>query len=538
MKKSSLDALQLREMFIAGASHLTAQKELVDNLNVFPVPDGDTGTNMSLTVQAAVKEISQIQDPNFQSLAKGLSMGALMGARGNSGVILSQIFRGFSAVIGEMDQLDSPGLARALEHAAEVAYKAVIRPVEGTILTIIRSLAEAAAEGVRRQMELEDLMDFLRTSGYEALEKTPEQLPALKQAGVVDAGGKGLLCILDGAIGWMKGEIPSVTAIPGVIYEEKLPSELTEEDITYPYCTEFIVRGPGLDKDRIIRDLEQIVGDSLVVAVQDDVAKIHMHTENPGKLLEYGLSLGSLNNIKIDNMRAQFEQIHGSAPAAPAPRKPFGFVCVCAGDGLAEIAQSMGVDVVIQGGQTMNPSTEDIAGGIRRVNADVVYVLPNNKNIIMAAEQTRHILEQQEIVVIPARSFPQGMAALISFNPDLSPEENLETMSAALKLVKTAEVTYAVRDTELDGQTIRQGAILGLSDGVITVTGSDVHQVTLELISSLADGEEICTLYYGEQVHPQEAADLAADLESRFGDLEVDVYYGGQPLYYYIASLE
>lgn len=526
------DAPQLKAMFIAGAKNLAANKEMINNLNVFPVPDGDTGTNMSLTVLAAVKELENIEQPNYKEFAKALSMGALMGARGNSGVILSQIFRGFSAIIGEAKSVDKELLAEATKHAVEIAYKAVIKPVEGTILTVIRSLGEAGEAA--KDMDIDEMVSYMIKEGFKTLDKTPDMLPALKQANVVDAGGMGLLVLLQGAEAHLQGiEIDHSIEI---IEENEIKdhSDLREEDIVYPYCTELFIKGINLQRNIIIHELSKIDGDSMVVVVQDSMAKIHMHSDDPGRILEYAVSLGSLHDIKIENMREQFEE----RQQKPKELKEYGFLCVAAGEGLKEIARSMGVDYIVSGGQTMNPSTEDIVAGITEVHAKTVYVLPNNKNIIMAAEQSVHLLKDVNIRVIPSRSFAQGMASLIAFNADASLDENENSMKEALKEVVSAEVTYAVRDTELDGHNILEGEILGLAEGKIQITGKSIEETTIDLIDKILDDQEIITLYYGEDVSQEEANKLAKILEETHKEAEIEVYYGGQPLYYYLISIE
>jgi hypothetical protein len=528
------DAPELKAMFIAGANNLAANKEMINDLNVFPVPDGDTGTNMSLTVMSAVKELDNLTQLNYKGFAKALSMGALMGARGNSGVILSQIFRGFSAVIGEASVVDKEVFAEATKHAAEIAYKAVIKPVEGTILTIARALSDAAETAKEQSVDIDEMFSYMISEGFKVLDKTPDMLPALKQANVVDAGGMGLMVLMQGAEAYLRGVEIETTYNVADVEVIKDHNELREEDIIFPYCTELFIKGINLQREIIIHELSKIDGDSLVVVVQDGMAKIHMHANDPGKILEYAVNVGSLHDIKIENMREQFE----SQRKKPENIKEYGFLCVAAGEGLKEIARSMGVDHIVSGGQTMNPSTEDIVAGINEVHAKTVFVLPNNKNIIMAAEQSRHILKDVDIRVIPSRSFAQGMATLIAFNPGASFDENEASMKDALKGVVSAEVTYAVRDTEFDGHTIKEGEILGLAEGKIEITGESVQETTLDLIGKVVEDQEIITLYYGEDVSQEEANKLAKLLEGKYEEAEIELYYGGQPLYHYLISIE
>lgn len=534
MNKDYFDALQLKEMFIAGANNLALHKEMINNLNVFPVPDGDTGTNMSLTVLAASKELEKNDHLTYETFAKAMSMGALMGARGNSGVILSQIFRGFASVIEKADRVDKETIAQATHEATRIAYKAVIKPVEGTILTIIRALGEAANESLTQDTDLEGMLAHMRAHGFEVLDKTPDMLPALKQANVVDAGGMGLLVMVEGMEAYLQGrtieDVREETSDESKITDHK---ELSQEDIVYPYCTELFIKGLNLHKSIITHGLEKLEGDSMVVVVQDNVAKVHMHTDNPGKLLDFALSQGTIHDIKIDNMQEQYDQRQ-----MDREKKAVGFLCVAAGEGLKEIATSIGIDTVVSGGQTMNPSTEDIVAGIQEVHADTVYVLPNNKNIIMAAQQSRHVLQDIDIRVIPSRSFAQGVSAMIAFNPEDSHDDNEKAMTQALADVDSLEVTYAVRDTEYEDHTIQEGAILGLAEGDIQTTGKEVEKTTLDLIDQVFDDHEIITLYYGEETSKDQAEKLVESLEKAYPDTDIELYAGGQALYYYLISME
>ncbi|WP_227766908.1 DAK2 domain-containing protein [Zhaonella formicivorans] len=551
MQYKYLDALRLQKMFLAGSQNLAANKDIVDALNVFPVPDGDTGTNMSLTLLAAVREVERIQNLNIKSLSQAMATGALMGARGNSGVILSQLFRGFSQVLEGTEQVDSKALAAAAQSAVEVAYKAVIKPVEGTILTVAKAAAKGAKEAASAGGDCAKVISEALRFAQAALERTPQMLPALAQAGVVDAGGKGLCLIIEGALNGLLDENlaspdlagDTLITLPGKI-EKKAVFEAEVKELAFRYCTELIIKGNGLSQELIRRALEGW-GDSLLVVGNDNITKIHIHTNNPGKVLEYAVSLGTLHDIKIDNMEEQHQEklLHGDEIPLNAeeikPSKAAGIVAVSVGQGLIDILKSLGADVVVSGGQTMNPSTEDLVAGIKEVNAKQVYVLPNNKNIILAAEQAAELLEDIEVVVIPSKTFPQGMAALLAFDPEGTKEDNQAKMNAALQNVRSGELTYAVRDSQYNGWEIRAGEFLGMSEGNLVAKGDSLIEVARELISEMAkEGGELLSLFYGSEVEPKEAEFLRAELAKDYPELEIEIHSGGQPLYYYIIALE
>lgn len=551
MQYKYLDALRLQKMFLAGSQNLAANKDIVDALNVFPVPDGDTGTNMSLTLLAAVREVERIQNLNIKSLSQAMATGALMGARGNSGVILSQLFRGFSQVLEGTEQVDSKALAAAAQSAVEVAYKAVIKPVEGTILTVAKAAAKGAKEAASAGGDCAKVISEALRFAQAALERTPQMLPALAQAGVVDAGGKGLCLIIEGALNGLLDENlaspdlagDTLITLPGKI-ENKAVFEAEVKELAFRYCTELIIKGNGLSQELIRRALEGW-GDSLLVVGNDNITKIHIHTNNPGKVLEYAVSLGTLHDIKIDNMEEQHQErlLHGDEIPLSVeeikPSKAAGIVAVSVGQGLIDILKSLGADVVVSGGQTMNPSTEDLVAGIKEVNAKQVYVLPNNKNIILAAEQAAELLEDTEVVVIPSKTFPQGMAALLAFDPEGTKEDNQAKMNAALQNVRSGELTYAVRDSQYNGWEIRAGEFLGMSEGNLVAKGDSLIEVARELISEMAkEGGELLSLFYGSEVEPKEAEFLRAELAKDYPELEIEIHSGGQPLYYYIIALE
>lgn len=543
-----LDALQLKQMFLAGANHLAANKEIVDALNVFPVPDGDTGTNMSLTVLAAVREIEKVANTNMKSLMTSIASGSLMGARGNSGVILSQLFRGFTQVLENTDNVDGKMLARACQSAVDVAYRAVIKPVEGTILTVAKAAARGAKEAAASDSDCVKVLTVALKYAQNTLEKTPEMLPVLAQAGVVDAGGKGLCLIIEGALNGLLDSNYNLLDLAGETYAAppvvSIPEQNERQPLEYRYCTEFIIKGHGLSQELTRRALNEW-GDSLLVVGTDDVTKVHIHTNNPGKVLEYAVSLGTLHDIKIDNMEEQHEEKLLSGDGIPLnstdlkPEKSVGLVAVCVGEGLVDILKSLGVDVVISGGQTMNPSTEDLVAGIKEVNAAKVFVLPNNKNIILAAEQAKELINDTEVIVIPTKTFPQGMSALLAFDPERAAEENKAKMEAAAANVRSGEITYAVRDSQFNGFDIQEGEILGIAEGKLVTKGSCVPGVARLLIDKmLTHGGELLTLFYGCETEHSAAETLRQELAQEYPDLEIEIHYGGQPLYYYIVSLE
>ena len=544
-------------MFLAGAKNLDAKKEWINELNVFPVPDGDTGTNMSMTIMSAAKEVSSLSNPGMKDLAKAISSGSLRGARGNSGVILSQLFRGFCKVIGEYQEIDVNILSDAFQKAVETAYKAVMKPKEGTILTVAKGAADRALE---LSEETENIVYFCEEVIKEAeyvLSQTPEMLPVLKQAGVVDSGGQGLVQVLKGAYDSLMGkeidyEIEGAASGSGVV---KISAQ-TEEEIKFGYCTEFIIvlNHPLSDKDeQEYKAFLESIGDSIVVVADDEIVKTHVHTNDPGLAIQKALTHGSLSRIKIDNMREEHQEKlikdaekvaaqqkeEEQAAKTEEPRKDSGFIAVSIGEGVNEIFRGLGVDYIIEGGQTMNPSTEDMLEAIDKVNADHIFILPNNTNIIMAANQAATLVEDKEIIVLPTKTIPQGITALVNFIPDYSVEENKDTMMAEIENVKTGQVTYAVRDTEIDGKTIKQNDYMGIGDKSILSVGQDLKATTLEMVDEMVDEDSaIVSIYYGEDVSEEAAEEIAAVIEEKYPDVEVEINNGGQPIYYYVISVE
>ena len=558
MSNITVDAKMLCKAFLAGAQRIEAKKEYINELNVFPGPDGDTGTNMTLTIMSAAKEVSQMADPTMKELAKAISSGSLRGARGNSGVILSQLLRGFCKVVGEHKEITVAVATEAFQRAVETAYKAVMKPKEGTILTVAKGGAERAAQLVE---ETEDVLYFMEeVIKYmdEVLAYTPELLPVLKEAGVVDSGGQGLMEIMKGAYDALCGkEIKFDIPVANPVVNKAVGAasdDISTADIKFGYCTEFIImleKEYTMDTENEFKAYLESLGDSIVVVSDDDIVKVHVHTNDPGLAIQKALTYGSLTRMKIDNMREEHnervisggEAAEASAPAEPAkpaePRKKDGFVAVSIGAGMNEIFLGLGVDNIIEGGQTMNPSTEDVLNAIDGVNADTVYVLPNNKNIILAAEQAKTLTEDKNVVVIPSKTVPQGIAALINFAYDKSPEENAELMTAEMKKVKTGQVTYAVRDTSIDGMEIKQGNIMGLDDSTIRAVGDSVEDTAYELLVNMIDEDsELITLYYGEETSEEEAEALASRVMESYPDVEVEVHSGNQPIYYYVISVE
>lgn len=557
MEITSINAEKLAKMFLAGAKNLDAKKEWINELNVFPVPDGDTGTNMSMTIMSAAKEVSSLSNPGMKDLAKAISSGSLRGARGNSGVILSQLFRGFCKVIGEYQEIDVNILSDAFQKAVETAYKAVMKPKEGTILTVAKGAADRALE---LSEETEDIVYFCEEVIKEAeyvLSQTPEMLPVLKQAGVVDSGGQGLVQVLKGAYDSLMGkeidyEIEGAASGSGVV---KISAQ-TEEEIKFGYCTEFIIvlNHPLSDKDeQEYKAFLESIGDSIVVVADDEIVKTHVHTNDPGLAIQKALTHGSLSRIKIDNMREEHQEKlikdaekvaaqqkeEEQAAKEEGPRKDSGFIAVSIGEGVNEIFRGLGVDYIIEGGQTMNPSTEDMLEAIDKVNADHIFILPNNTNIIMAANQAATLVEDKEIIVLPTKTIPQGITALVNFIPDYSVEENKDTMMAEIENVKTGQVTYAVRDTEIDGKTIKQNDYMGIGDKSILSVGQDLKATTLEMVDEMVDEDSaIVSIYYGEDVSEEAAEEIAAVIEEKYPDVEVEINNGGQPIYYYVISVE
>ena len=540
-----IKAKAFREMFVSGANNLQNSKDLVDKLNVFPVPDGDTGTNMSLTISYAMKELEKVGEEDITKIAKALSKGSLMGARGNSGVILSQIIRGIGKSVEGKDKLSTVDLAKALKGGSDTAYKAVIKPVEGTILTVIRETAEYAVKLAKRENNIEKFLGKVVREANVSLENTPNLLKNLKDAGVVDSGGKGLTLILEGFYLAIVGKaVVPATAEKTELKNVSLSSADTTstEDIKFGYCTEFILESDKID-DAGIRDIMLGYGDSLAVVGDEGVIKVHVHTNEPGNVLQEALKYGQLLTIKIENMRMQHENIlEGVAENAeyeePVEEKEFAFISTSMGDGLASIFKDFGVDHVIEGGQTMNPSTEDFMKAIDKIHAKNIFILPNNSNIIMAANQAKE-LSDKNIIVIPTKNIPQAVSALVGFNPEATAEENEANMVEALSYVKSGQVTFAVRDTVMNGIEIREGNIIGIAEKELIAAGDEVDEVTKKLVEKLVDEDSaIITLFYGEDVTEEQAEELRGELEEKFEDIDVELYYGGQPLYYYLISVE
>ena len=565
MEITSINSKLLARMFLAGAKNLDSKKDWINELNVFPVPDGDTGTNMTMTIMSAAKEVSSLTNPTMAELAKAISSGSLRGARGNSGVILSQLFRGFCKVIKEYDEIDVTILCEACQKAVETAYKAVMKPKEGTILTVAKGAAEKALE---LSDETEDVVTFVEEVIKQAeyvLDQTPEMLPVLKQAGVVDSGGKGLVQVLKGAYDALIGkEIDyTIEGAPTGAAPAKISAE-TEAEIKFGYCTEFIIvlNAPMSDnEEHAYKAFLESIGDSIVVVADDEIVKTHVHTNDPGLALQKALTFGSLSKIKIDNMREEhqeklikdsqklaaqqkaeeeaYEAAQADEKTNNMPAKEMGFVSVSIGEGMNEVFRGLGVDYLIEGGQTMNPSTEDMLNAIEHVNAKTVFILPNNKNIIMAANQAVDLVEDKQIIVIPTKTIPQGITALVNYIPDHSAEENKEQMMAEIENVKTGQVTYAVRDTEIDGKTIKQNDFMGIGDKSILSVGTDLRATTLEMVDAMVDEDSaIVSIYFGSDSDEDSANELAAAIEEKYPDVEVEVNDGGQPIYYYVISVE
>ena len=548
---TTINAETLQKMFIAGAKNLEAKKEWINELNVFPVPDGDTGTNMTLTIMSAAKEVGAITEPTMETIAKAISTGSLRGARGNSGVILSQLFRGFTREIKKVDQIDVDVLSRACVKAVETAYKAVMKPKEGTILTVAKGMADKSCELVGESDDLVHVIDEIIKHGDYVLSQTPEMLPVLKQAGVVDSGGQGLMTVIKGAFDALLGKEIDYTLEPVQTAGTKVTEEVPMDDveIKFGYCTEFII---NLDKEmpkseeKAFKEFLESIGDSIVLVADDEIVKVHVHTNEPGVAITKALTYGSLSRMKIDNMREEHQERliknaekMAEQQKADEPRKKYGFVAVSVGEGLDEIFKGLNVDHIISGGQTMNPSTEDILNAIDKINADNIYVLPNNKNIILAAQQAESLVEDKNIIVIPSKTIPQGISAMIGFIPDNSPEDNKEAMIDSMSYVKTGEVTYAVRDTVIDDKEIKEGNFMGIGDEGILAVGEEIDDTTINMIKEMQDEEsEIVSLYYGAEVTEEAANKLADKIAEALPEIEVEVYPGGQPIYYYIASVE
>ena len=549
MSINKIDAGMVQKMFLAGAKALEAKKEYINELNVFPVPDGDTGTNMTMTIMSAAKEVSMLKNPTMDELGKAISSGSLRGARGNSGVILSQIFRGFVKSIKGNDELDITIMGNAVNHAAETAYKAVMKPKEGTILTVA-SAGAAKAQEILVDGEMTDLLTFcdeVSQSMEEALLNTPELLPVLKQAGVVDSGGEGLMTFLRGAIDALNGRTADFTIKVGNNSTVVKTSTAGEADIKFGYCTEFIImleRNENVVEAQLKEYLQKI-GDCVVVVADDDIVKVHVHTNDPGLAIQKALTYGSLTSMKIDNMREEHQEkvIRDAEKQAKQeeemPHKEVGFIAVSAGEGLSEIFKDLGVDHIIEGGQTMNPSTEDMLDAIAKVNADTVFILPNNGNIILAANQARDLTEDKEIIVIESKNIPQGIAAMINYMGGQSNEENKANMESEMLQIRSGQVTYAVRDTVMDGKEIKQGNFMGLTDKTIVSVSETVEGAARELIESMMDEDsELISLYFGADTTQEDADKLADEIIAAHEDVEVEVQYGGQPIYSYFISVE
>ena len=552
---TSINSKLLAKMFLAGAKNLDSKKDWINELNVFPVPDGDTGTNMSMTIMSAAKEVSSLTEPTMAALSKAISSGLLRGARGNSGVILSQLFRGFCKVIKEYDELDVTIVCEAFQKAVETAYKAVMKPKEGTILTVAKGAADKALELAEQTDDLVFFADEVIKHAEYVLNQTPEMLPVLKQAGVVDSGGQGLVQVLKGANDALLGkEIDySIEGVSSGASPEKITAE-TEAEIKFGYCTEFIIvlNNPLSDKEELkYKAFLESIGDSIVVVADDEIVKTHVHTNDPGLALQEALKHGSLSRIKIDNMREEHQEKlikeseklakeqAAEEQKAKEPEKEMGFVSVSIGEGMNEVFKGLGVDYIIEGGQTMNPSTEDMLNAIEKVNAKNVFILPNNKNIIMAANQAVSLVEDKQIIVIPTKTIPQGITALVNYIPDHSVEENKEQMMAEIENVKTGQVTYAVRDTEIDGKTIKQDDYMGIGDKSILAVGKDLKQTTLEMVDAMVDEDSaIVSIYFGSESSEEKAEEIAYAIEEKYPDVEVEVNDGGQPIYYYVISVE
>jgi len=550
----------LAKMFLAGAQNIEAKKDYINELNVFPVPDGDTGTNMSMTIMSAAKEVTALNKPAMKDLAKAISSGSLRGARGNSGVILSQLLRGFTKAIKEEKEIDVLALAAACQRARDTAYKAVMKPKEGTILTVASGIATKAAEMAEETDDLEVFIPAVIEHAQDVLNQTPEMLPVLKEAGVVDSGGQGLLEVIKGAYDAFLGkEIDYSVIEPSTgVTVNKVNAEDTA-DIKFGYCTEFIIlteKEITEDDEREFKKFLSSIGDSIVCVADDDVVKIHVHTNDPGLAIQKALTYGQLSKMKIDNMREEHQEklIRDAEKLAeqqaneeaaheekkPAePRKAMGFIAVSIGAGMNEIFKELGADYIIEGGQTMNPSTEDMLNAIDRVNADTVFILPNNKNIVLAANQAKSLVEEKEIIVIPTKTVPQGITAIINFMPDADAKTNEEAMLEEIKNVKTGQVTYAVRDTHIDDKEIHEGDIMGIGDSGILAVGKDLEETTKELIANLVDEDsELISIYYGEEVSEEDAEKFTEEITELYPDVDVDIQFGGQPIYYYVLAVE
>lgn len=561
MSTQTIDASMLRKMFLSGAKTLEIKKNWINELNVFPVPDGDTGTNMTLTIMSAAAEVNKLMNPSVEDLAKAISSGSLRGARGNSGVILSQLLRGFTKVIRDYEVIDGQILAEAMQKAVETAYKAVMKPKEGTILTVAKAMADKAME-IENKDDLEQFLADVLYEGDEALARTPELLPVLKEAGVVDSGGQGLMAVVHGAVDSFNGLEIDFNFVSPEVQLHNVSQPISTDEITFGYCTEFIVK---LDKEFTEEDEDNMksylasLGDSLVFVAGDDIVKVHVHTNHPGKAFEKGLEYGQLTRMKVDNMREEHkerlfkaEEVQAARAReaeeklskdteieAETPRKKNAFISVTVGDGLAEVFRELGADVVIEGGQTMNPSTDDMLNAIRKAHAENVFILPNNKNIILTANQAKDLTKDCSVHVIPTKTIPQGITAVVNFIPDNSPEDNAASMTEEIKYVKSGEVTYAVRDTKIDGIEIKSGDIMGIGDEGIMAVGPDVSDVVMDMLSKLTDEDsELISIYNGEGFSDEDAEALRERISETYPDIDIEVNHGGQPVYYVILSVE
>ncbi|KOR26379.1 DAK2 domain-containing protein [Clostridium sp. L74] len=541
MEHMKIKGADFYNMVVNGSNKLEEKKEFVNSLNVFPVPDGDTGTNMSMTFRSAVKEIEGLKNEPIGELAKKVAKGALMGARGNSGVILSQIFRGISKGLEDKDEVDAREFANALLEGSKSAYKAVMRPTEGTILTIIRAAGESAIKS-----EKEDVTSLLKEVCEHSeivLNKTPDMLPVLKKAKVVDAGGQGLLIILQGMLEALDKDLEVEIGGENKVSNISTKIEEYEEDIEFGYCTEFFVMAENVDVDKFKGELEPL-GDSMIVVSADGLVKVHIHTNDPGDILSKAIKLGPLSKIKIDNMREQHKHIidmngeEDKAEKEESELKRYGFISVALGEGITEIFKDLGVDEVIEGGQTMNPSTEDIVKAINKINAKNVFILPNNKNIIMAATQAAE-LSEKNIIVIPTKTIPQGITSITMFNPEAESKENEDNMNEAIKAVTTGSITYAVRDTEMDGKIIKENDILGLVENKISEVGKDIFEVSKAVLEEMINEDsELISIFYGKNCDEEKVEEFIEELETKYEDLDIQCYNGKQPLYYFIMSVE
>lgn len=556
METSTINASLCAKMFLAGAKNLEANKEWINELNVFPVPDGDTGTNMTMTIMSAAREVAELSSPDMPALAKAISSGSLRGARGNSGVILSQLLRGFTKTIRDYSEIDTEVLAAAMQKAVETAYKAVMKPKEGTILTVAKGAADKAAQLLETDMGMADFLGEIIEHAEYVLSQTPEMLPVLKEAGVVDSGGQGLVQVLKGAYDAFLGKEIDYSIADSQeerpARRETLPARQQEADIKFGYCTEFIIMLEQELPEQKLADFKSFlesIGDSIVLVADEDIVKVHVHTNDPGKAISRALTYGQLSRMKIDNMREEHHEklIKDAEKLAAkqkeeekkAPRKPVGFISVSVGDGIGEIFRGLGADYLIEGGQTMNPSTDDMVKAIEKVNADNIFILPNNKNIILAANQAQYLVKDKKVFVIPTKTIPQGITAIISYNAERTPEENEETLKEEIKKVKTGQITYAVRDTHIDDKDIHEGDLMGIGDKGILTVGRDLSEVTRETIDQMTDEDtELISIYYGEDVSPEDAERFGGSIMEEYPDCDVEIYAGGQPIYYYVVSVE